>query len=139
MVRFDVAQEQKVTDETTFEEWKRLNDAVRGVFHRFEWNTEKKRSLLQFDEDFQGVVSQRVVVRDPKALVPELLRSLSLEINRLGLVGAQVEVVFDFSGVEGVSHESLRGLLIAHAGGVDQAVFSLTDLRHHLGSQFYAD
>ncbi len=137
MAHFVALQELRVSSERTFDEWSRLNAEVRKVLSKRDISS--GRGACQVEEEYQGVVSQRVVVQDPKILKPELMREFVQSINRQGLAGAQIEVVFDYSRAKATSHDYLKGLLIAHAGGVDEPLFSLEQLRAHFGDWFYTD
>lgn len=132
-------QELEVSSEKIFDEWKRLNSAVHETLHQLQKGTCDDTHDYQVDDEFQGVVSQRVLILNPRLLKPELMRKLSLCITRLDLIGAQIEVVFDYSNIADSSHDDLRGLLIAHAEGVHEAIFSLAQLRTYLGKWFYTD
>lgn len=125
-------------NEQDFNEWKKLKEAVDKIFYARLSSASSRQDAYRIEDEFQGVVSQRVVVRDPSLLSLGLMQELNSSINRLNLIGAQVEVVFDFSTGKDTSSDCLRGLLIAHASGIEEAVFSLGDLRARYGNSFYS-
>lgn len=77
-----------MSSERTFDGWARLNAEVRKVLGKRDISL--GRVACQVESEFQGVVSQRVVVQDPKIIKPELMREFVLGINRQGLAGAQI-------------------------------------------------
>lgn len=78
-----------MSSERTFDGWARLNAEVRKVLGKRDIFL--GREACQVESEFQGVVSQRVVVQDPKILKPELMREFVLGINRQGQLGLRLK------------------------------------------------
>jgi len=121
-----------MSNQIDMQEWSRLNKAVHAVCNRLIRNPAEFSIADQFD----GVVSQRVEICEPKLLTPRLMIQLSKAVADSGLLGAQVDVVFDFSKCK-PGATSLKGLLIATATSVELPIFDLPALRKQFGPSFY--
>jgi hypothetical protein len=129
-----------VTSDLNSSEWQQLNKAVESICCKYgKESSASEQNDFEISRDNWGGVSQRVLVFKPKFLVPRLLQELSQSINKTKLIGAQIEVVFDFGGFGNASADFMRGLLIVHANGVDESFTEIEELRKFFGSWFYTD
>ena len=127
------------SNHTNRDEWRVLNKAIHAICEKYGAPTSGKNKNDYFisDENWGGV-SQRLVVYEPNFLSLTLTNELANAIKKNKLLGAQIDVVFDFTK-NNFDPEYLRGLLIVTGGGVYPAIFNVEALRSRFGRSFYSN
>lgn len=126
--------------ETEAQEWRTLNTAVNSVCAKFgKASSNRGRQDYWVSDDQWGGVTQRVHIYNPRMLTRTLMTELARSIRQAKLLGAQIEVLVDFTANGAASHDFLKGMLIVHAGGCDEVMIDIQALRNHFGPWFYTN
>ena len=120
------------------QEWQILNSAISIVCATTgQASTSAALGDYSISAENWGGVSQRITIYEPQYLTKELLNDLLVALQRTRLLGAQIEVLFDFTNGGELSKDFLRGLLIVSFSGIDETIFNRMALQKYFGDWFY--
>ena len=127
-----------VNNDIDSREWKALNQAITDVCESFRKKLPSTNGVdYTISNDNWGGVSQRIFIFNPRLLSKVFALELAGSIKRLNLLGAQIELLFDFTKHSQQQHSCLKGMLIVQASGVDEVMIDVKALRQQFGSWFY--
>jgi hypothetical protein len=127
-----------VNSDIDSQEWKALNHAVTTVCEQFVKKLPSSNSAdYVISNDNWGGVSQRIFVFNPRLLCKAFALELAATIKQLNLLGAHIELLFDFTKHSQQQHSYLSGMLIVHSSGVDEVMMDVKALKQQFGSWFY--
>jgi hypothetical protein len=127
-----------VNNDIDSQEWKALNQAITSVCESYRKKLPSTNGVdYTISNDNWGGVSQRIFVFNPRLLSKSFAIELAESIKRLDLLGAQIELLFDFTKHSQQQHSFLNGMLIVQASGIDEVMIDVKALKQQFGSWFY--